>query len=377
MRTPEPTVRRRLLRRGALVVAITTVALIYGTAIFLLDGWVGYDYALGTRPAAEHVFAGESPYPSPSEIASSDEHTTYLYPPPLAFVAVPTLALSPDTAERLVALIGVLLILGTLLVLRVRDPWCYIAILFWAPAANGVQNANVTLMLMLVLALAWRWRDRTVQAGLALAAAVGLKLFLTPLLLWPIARRRFGVAATAVVSTAIMVGGTWAAIGFADLSDYPELLSRASERWSEASNSVISVADALGLPGGVGRLVALVAGLTLAGMALRRARRGEDFGPFVFLLAAALVMSPIVWQHYLLLLAVPLAIARPTISVEWLLPLVLWFAPTLGDQGPLLVMTVAVALVVSVLVRRPRSQSLALPMRLPTGPSRALAETVE
>jgi len=378
MRAREPFLLRRFLHRGALVAAVTAVVFVYGSAIFVLDGWVGYDYELGTRPAAERVLAGDSPYPSPREIASSNEHTTYLYPPPLAFLAVPTLAVNPDAARRLVALIGVVLIVASLVVVRVRDPWCYVTVFVWAPTANGVQNANVTLILMFALALVWRWRDHTRRAGVALAAAVGLKLFLTPLLLWPIARRRLGLAATAVVSAAVMVGGSWAAIGFAGLTSYPELLSRASERWSEKSDSFLSVADSLGFPDGVGRGLALAIGLTLAAFACRLASNGDAFRSFVLLVASALVMTPIAWQHYVLLLAVPLAVARPQMSAEWLLPVVLWFTPMFGAHGPLIVVALSALLVVAV-VSNGRSRT---PSRASFGggsmrPSRALVETAE
>jgi hypothetical protein len=39
-------------------------------------------------------------------------------------------------------------------------------------------------------------------------------------------------------------------------------------------------------------------------------------------LAAALVMTPILWLHYLVLLAVPIALARPRLSPLWLVLLV-------------------------------------------------------
>ena len=40
--------------------------------------------------------------------------------------------------------------------------------------------------------------------------------------------------------------------------------------------------------------------------------------------AAALVMSPIVWLDYYAVAAVPLAIVRPRLSAVWLVPLATW-----------------------------------------------------
>jgi hypothetical protein len=47
-------------------------------------------------------------------------------------------------------------------------------------------------------------------------------------------------------------------------------------------------------------------------------------------LAAALAASPIVWVHYFLLLLVPLALTRPTLSPLWLVPF--GYAP-LGESA--------------------------------------------
>ena len=39
-------------------------------------------------------------------------------------------------------------------------------------------------------------------------------------------------------------------------------------------------------------------------------------------IGAALVLTPILWIHYLVLLVVPLALARPRLSPLWLVPLI-------------------------------------------------------
>jgi hypothetical protein len=67
-----------------------------------------------------------------------------------------------------------------------------------------------------------------------------------------------------------------------------------------------------------------------------------------------LAFSPIVWLHYLVLLLVPLAIARPRFSAVWLLPLLLWLTPLNGNGEliqPLLPALVAAAVIVLCLVQ--------------------------
>jgi len=69
-------------------------------------------------------------------------------------------------------------------------------------------------------------------------------------------------------------------------------------------------------------------------------RRGSDYGAFAVAFAAALLLSPIVWMHYYVLLVVPIAIAQPRLGVLWLAPLLYWASPELesfGDRRRLLV----------------------------------------
>jgi hypothetical protein len=60
-----------------------------------------------------------------------------------------------------------------------------------------------------------------------------------------------------------------------------------------------------------------------------------------------------VWLHYLVLLVVPLALARPRFSVLWLLPVVLWASPRAGHgEGvetilPAVVVTLVLAVLLS------------------------------
>jgi hypothetical protein len=46
-----------------------------------------------------------------------------------------------------------------------------------------------------------------------------------------------------------------------------------------------------------------------------------------------LLLSPIVWLHYFVLLLVPLALARPRLTAAWvILPLPLWFSSANGQS---------------------------------------------
>ncbi|HXG76868.1 MAG TPA: hypothetical protein VNJ53_09890, partial [Gaiellaceae bacterium] len=117
----------------------------------------------------------------------------------------------------------------------------------------------------------------------------------------------------------------WAAIAFRGLAEYPELLRELADLEAESSYSAYALVRAGGLPSGLAQALVVAAGLALLALAWRAARRpdGErerDRRSLTLVLAAALVLTPILWLHYLVLLAVPIALARPRLSPLWLLP---------------------------------------------------------
>jgi hypothetical protein len=221
--------------------------------------------------------------------------------------------------------------------------------MFWAPTFNAIQNLNVSLLLTLGLALAWRWRDAAGRFAVVLAFVVSLKLLLVPMLLWPLARGRVAVTTVTAALAGLFLLVPWALIGFAGLVEYPELLDRVTARWQDHSYSLAAVLHGLGVHGvAAGAVTALIGGAMILG-GIYFGRRGEDLRTLTLLIAASLALTPIVWQHYLLLLVVPLGIARPKLSAAWLAPVVLWASPLTDDNGSLaqtgLVVAIAGALV--------------------------------
>jgi hypothetical protein len=102
----------------------------------------------------------------------------------------------------------------------------------------------------------------------------------------------------------------------------------------------------------VGQLLALGAGLALLVPAyLRRS--------LPLALAAALAASPIVWNHYFVLLAVPLAVGSKRLAPAWFVPLAMWVCPGTADDIRLwqIVVGLSVLAAVTVLVEWPRDRS--------------------
>ena len=65
-------------------------------------------------------------------------------------------------------------------------------------------------------------------------------------------------------------------------------------------------------------MVGYALGVVLLVLAYRR--RGSDSSALGLVCAASLLLTPILWPNYLLIMLVPLALLRPRFGVVWLLP---------------------------------------------------------
>src|SRR5919201_385046 len=130
------------------------------------------------------------------------------------------------------------------------------------------------------------------------------------------------------LSVAVCVTGTlgaWAILGFAGLRQYPSLLGKLTDLVGPQSYSLYAFALSVGAPRTVAHAVVYAAGAAMLATVFVLARRRDgDRRAFTLALAAALVLSQVVWPHYLAFLFVPIALARPRLAWIWAAPLVLW-----------------------------------------------------
>ena len=284
--------------------------------------------------AGRDVLAGNSPYP-PVDAAVLSTEQNFVYPAAAAYLMAPLSILPLNVAGAIFTAFAVGAVPLALRLLGVRDWRCYGAALLSAPVIHGAIVGAISALLALALAAAWRWRDRRAVVVPLVALLVVSKVFLWPLGLWLLVtgRVRSAFAAAGLSLAAVLAG--WAALGFAGLADYPRLLSLLSELLQGEGYSPVALALSLGAPESAAKLLAYAAGAAAvaACVALGRRPRSEqaDLATLCAALAAALLLSPIVWSHYLTVLFVPIAVVRPRLSGLWLVPLVLWFTPAQSD----------------------------------------------
>jgi hypothetical protein len=117
-----------------------------------------------------------------------------------------------------------------------------------------------------------------------------------------------------------------------------------------SSFSVLALTNALGISGTAARLITLLVGLAALVFVFRAARGPNgDRRAFAWAIGAALLISPIVWAHYYLLLFVPIAISSRRLSALWLLPLAYWVLPHTAANGSIVVLVCGLALTLFIL----------------------------
>ena len=284
-----PQARSRRPSIGTVALWFFAIAVVGGlVAMSAAEGLLAWDVRFAYLPAAEAVLDGDSPYPGLDD-PILDEQKGYVYPPQLLFLLVPLTPLPVPLASALVAIAMLALVGLTLYVVGVRDGRCYAAALLWVPAISGVLLSNVSIPLALALAVVWRYRDEVWPPAWALGLAVSAKFLLWPMYVWMLATRRLRAAVLSLAIGLAVTLAAWAVIGFAGLTEYPDLLRRLSELQSERSYSLVGIASELGLPDAVGQAATAGIGLGLLVLcvvfarrrrraALVHVRRGRDVG---------------------------------------------------------------------------------------------------
>jgi alpha-1,2-mannosyltransferase len=342
-RAAAPALGRPRLASTAVLVAVAAAFLVTLIAAAGTDR-LAYDFHGSYLDAAESIRESGTPW-------AADAELPYWYPPALAELVLPLTFVPEDVASFVAFLVSFLAVMGALALVGVRDVRCYAAVVIWAPGWNAFEMANVTALLTLAAALAWRYRDKAPASAGAIGSAIALKSLLWPLLVWMVA---MGRARTAGLALAVALGitlTTWGILGFTGLTSYAD---RVSEFPFERSFSFVGMTTALGWDPTIGRVAMVVTGGALLGAVLYFGRRRDDVAAFTCAIVAALAFAPVVWLHYLVLLSVPLAVARPRFSPIWLVPILLWVCPREGHGDglqPFLPALVVAVLLVAILVQ--------------------------
>lgn len=302
------------LRRVVTFVGLGVLPVAAIVTMFVV-GWRGGplsgDFHHELYPEAKLLLRGENPFPGHDTAIGG---ANFVWPPVAAYLVAPLTVLPPGVADVLMVGVGLVCFALSLWLVGVRDWRIYGVVALWPELLGEMRVSHLTPVIALFVAAAWRFRDTRGVPGALVGLAVAAKFFVWPVGVWLAATRRFREAALAA---AIAAASLLLVLPFTSLHDYAHALNRLSKVFDQDSYNVFGLL----VQAGVGETAARAATLVVAAVLLAAVWRYQSLA---LAIAAALVISPIVWLDYYALAALPLALARPRLSPIWFLPLATW-----------------------------------------------------
>jgi alpha-1,2-mannosyltransferase len=328
-------------RRGAYfrigyVVALAAALLI--AALFLFAAWssgtLGFDYKAYDL-AVDHLLAGQIMYdPTVQETGSFG---LFFYPPPFAIFVLPFALLPVEVGvvawTVFLVVVSVAAVWALPVPARVRWAVLLLAALSW-PLVYAIKLGQVGPIILLTFALGWRWLDRPWRLGVSVAIGTVIKIQPALLIGWALVTGRRRAAVVAVVVVGIVAAVATLVAGPNAWFQEADLLGRVSKPiLTPHAFGIGRLLYEAGMPESVA-LAVHVANLALvAGVALLAVWRASAVGSYLAVVVASQFLSPVLWDHYALILLLPVA---------WLLSRGRWWAALIpiATATPLLLLPI-------------------------------------
>ncbi len=337
---------------GALVVAMSLARL--RIILVLLQATDTYKIrdTLTYYLMAKAISLGESPYQPLNVMALRYFGITQFMPHPapctpfLAVMSVPLLVFPVEKAYiawfcfEMLCLLFIASMLPVLI--KGKYDWklstlFFLILLGWYPVMVDLLNGQLTLLLtgILVIALlAWR-KDKRILTGALIGLTIAIKMYTWPLLLYYAIKRDWKTFLSGCITTAGLNIFALGVIGWGPFTDYYLHVTmqvsavyharlKNYSLWSIGyrlfegaglnSGDSINVKPLLDLPRLAPYVSAAIAGLFLVAGILWAIKTKDKAIAFSILLCTALLVSPITWDHYYLMLIICLVILGSQLS---------------------------------------------------------------
>ncbi|MGC8634306.1 MAG: glycosyltransferase family 87 protein [Candidatus Limnocylindrales bacterium] len=352
----------------ALVGAATLVAALVA---FQGSRGAGYDFS-AYFDAARRLAAGQPLYQGITQHGpfAPGPAGLYLYPPPLAVLLLALVPLGSTAAAWAWQALHVVALVGSCAILpasrRVRLASFGVAALS-LPTLLDLNLGNVSLLVLLAGAVAWRAstgsatagdprgratpmlgagrRAWAMAAGILLALAIAVRPEVGILLLWWAWRREWAPLGATLVVGLVLAAGSALVAGIGAWQGYLRLLVDLRGAGTASSDvGLTTLAARLGLADPLATLLFFAGALLALAAVVAVGRRDPEAG-LVSVVTGTLLVVPLLWPHYLVLLLLPGALlagrGRPWgLALPWLAWLpgpVLPLLALAGCWAPLLV----------------------------------------
>jgi hypothetical protein len=282
---------------------------------------LGYDF-LAYHAAASRVLDGLPAYDTSFEAAGG--FGLFYYPPTfiplvLTFGALPA-AVAPWAWTALLLASFAVGVASLPVSLRVRWLTVLLAAQSW-PFLYALKLGQVGPILFLLFALGWRWVD-TRPVGLGVTAALGAAIKLQPgiILVWALLTRRWVAVAAGALTLLVLAAAATLLAGTQAWTDFALLVGRVADPITTPHNVTPgAIAYGLGASRTVASALQWVSMAVAIGAVVFAAFRLPAAPSYLVAVIASQLLSPILWDHYAMLLLLPVA---------WLLDRGQWWSVT-------------------------------------------------
>lgn len=287
----------------ALVVVVAAASLSSASA-----GKLGFDF-LSYDLAVRRFFDGGVLYDQSFDYTGA--FGLFYYPPPFVLFAAPLALLDPTLAAWIWtgALVVAFAAGVALMPVDRRTRWLILLLggISW-PMVYAIKLGQVGPILLVTFAIGWRWMDRPWRFGAAAAVGTAIKLQPALLFIWAVVTgRRRAVAAGIAILAVLAVAATIVA-GPNSWVDQATLLARVSRPIDTPHNMTPGrLAFEAGLGQGVAWAIQIANWVLVGGILIVATLRCTPVSSYMAVVIATQLVSPILWDHYALVLLLPVA----------------------------------------------------------------------
>lgn len=297
------------LARAALpIVALLSFVAGVGLTVAAAGDTLGYDF-LAYHQAIERVLAGEPLYDM--SFTETGGFGLFYYPPTFAPLILPLGLLSASAATA--AWIGgslLAFVVGVVVLPVSRSVrWWVFLLAGWSfPFVYAVKLGQVGPILFALFAIGWRWLDDPGRLGVSGALGAAIKIQPGLILAWALLTRRFGAV---IVGGAVLVVLALASVALAGVeawADFLTLIRTVSDPITTEHNFTPgAIAFQMGVPEATATLIQFVSTAAVALAFLVAIRGCSAEASYLVAVITSQLVSPILWDHYAMLLLLPVA----------------------------------------------------------------------
>ena len=190
---------------------------------------------------------------------------------------------------------------------RLRWAVALLAALSW-PVLYAVKLGQVGPLLLLLFAAGWRWLARPGVTGVAGGLGAAIKIQPGVVLVWALLARRWRDAVAGGAVLVLLAALATLIAGASAWTDFLTLIGRVSDPIATPHNFTVgAVAYQAGVPRDAAALLQWVSMAAVVAILVVAAMRLPAVPSYLVALIASQLVSPILWDHYAMLLMVPVA----------------------------------------------------------------------